>query len=198
MGCITIQDGTGSGKSAKVNSGQRLYTRGVDSSEGQQANFDGNAYNINTGLITLTNDTETPVMYVKNNEDHTLFIEAIAVGIQPSTGGGTDACYIKVIRNPKTGTIISGATDVDINSNRNYASSNTLLVDAYKGATGNTMTDGDDHLLILQNDGGRAFATINEVIPKGTSIGIKITPPSGNTSMEVYAALICYLRDPNE
>ena len=199
MGCITVQDGTGSGKSARVNSGNRLYTRGVDSTEGQQANLNGQAFNINTGYITLTNAVDTPVLYLKNNEDFDLIIEAIAVGIQPSTGGvSTEEPYITVVRQPSSGTIISNATAVDINSNRNYASSNSLDVDAYKGATGNTISGGEDHLLIQQSDGGRAFATIDGVLPKGTALGVKIKPPTSNTSMDVYVAVICYLRNPEE
>ena len=195
---MIIEDGTGSGKMAKVNSGQRLYTRSVSNTESQEANSDGDAYNINTGYITLTNDVETPVLYVKNNEDENLMIDAIALGVSSSTGGDTtDITYATVIRNPTDGTIISGATDVDIVGNRNYGSQNTPLVDAYKGATGSTMTDGDEHI-ILQLSTGRAFASINEIIPKGGSIGIKFKPLTSNTSVKVYAALVCFLKNPTE
>jgi hypothetical protein len=193
-----IVDGS-SGVTAKVNAGNRLYTRSVSNTEGQQANINGDAYNINTGYITLTNAVDTPVMYVKNNEDEALIIEAIAVGIQPSANGvSTEEPYITVVRNPTGGTIISSPANVDINSNRNYGSQNSIVIDAYKGATNKTLTGGEDHLLIQQNDGGRAFASINEVLPKGASIGVKIKPPTSNTSMDVYVALIVYLRDLTE
>ena len=178
-----------------VTTSKQLRTFAETTGEETQANLKGNAYNINTGEITLTDAVQTPVLYFKNNEDQDLLITAIAVGLKNSTGGAaTDLATITVTRNPKAGTIVSGATDVDIISNRNYGSSNTLsLSDAFKGATDITMTGGTDHLLIYQTDLGRAFATIDEVIPKGRSIGIKITPLANNTSLTCYVALICHL-----
>jgi hypothetical protein len=192
----TVQDGTGRGYHAKVDANFRLHTQAVTDTAEQAANREGDAYNINTGVITLTNATETPVLYVKNNEVRDLHIRAIAVGVGPTTGGSGGIPKITVIRNPTAGTIITSTpTDVDINTNRNFGSSNTLTVDAYKGATGDTMTDGDDHLILFQTNSGRLFATIDEVLPTGTSIGVKFAPQSGNTSQDVYCALICYLDD---
>lgn len=194
----TIRDGSGSGYLAKVNANNRLYVNAVSTDENLQASKQGNSYNINTGVITLTDDVETPVIYLKNNEVEDFHITSIAVGLGPSTGGTGGIPKITVIRNPTAGTIVSGATDVDINSNRNYGSSNTLVVDAYKGATGLTMTDGVDHIIFFQTASGRLFASVDELLPGGGSIGIKIAPQSGNTGMDVYAALICHIEDENE
>jgi hypothetical protein len=193
-----IRDGAGQGYLAKVNGNQRLYTNAITVSEDQQATKLGNSFNINSGIITLTDAADTPVLYVKNNEEQALHITAIAVGLGPSTGGSGGIPKVTVIRQPTAGTIVDNATAVDINSNRNFGSSNSLTVDAYKGATGNTMTDGTDHLILFQTANGRLFATIDEILPKGSSIGIKIDPQASNTSMDVYAALICHLEDVNE
>lgn len=190
-----IEDGAGSGYKAKVNANKRLYTNSVVVTENEQANKTGRAYNINTGKITLTNANDTPVLYLKNNETEDLHVTALAFGLGASTGGSGEV-YITVIRNPTAGTTIDNANNVAINSNRNYGSSLTLSDSlAYKGATSETMTDGDDHILIQAALSSRVFATIDEVIPKGKSLGIKIDPPAGNTSMVVYAALICHLED---
>ena len=190
-----ILDGSGNNFRAKVNSSQQLETKAVSISEAVEANRNGDAYNVNTGYITLTNGTDTPVMYLKNNETKNLVVEAIAIGIEVSTGGAsTESNRITVIRNPKTGTIISGATAVDVNSNRNYTNASSLTVDAFKGATGNTMTDGDNHLLINPGTGPRGLFTINEILPTGATIGIKFKPQASNTSVNVYAAIICYLQ----
>lgn len=189
-----IRDGTGDGYLAKVDSTNRLRSRAVESSEEHAANLLGNAYNLNTGSITLTSAADTPVAYLKNNETTNLIVTAMAVGVNHSTGGSaTDMAFITVVRNPTAGTTISNANAGAINSNRNYSSSNTLTADWYKGATGETMTDGDDHILFYHSDGNRLFATIEEVLPQGATLGIKIEPPASNTSMEVYVALICHL-----
>jgi hypothetical protein len=180
----TIRDGTGDGYLAKVNANQRLYVSAVVLDENLAATKDGRSYNINTGEITLTDDNETPV-------------SAIAVGLGPTTGGTGGIPVITVVRNPTAGTITSGS-DVDINSNRNYGSSNTLTATAKKGATGLTMTGGVDHLLFYQGTSGRLFATIDELLPGGSSIGVKITPQGSNTSMSVYCAIICHVEDVND
>jgi outer membrane protein assembly factor BamB len=198
MSEFKIKDGTGDKYRARVDKKKRLHADSVTRTQEELANIEGNAFNINTGVITLTNATETPIMYLKNNDDKDLTIEAIAVGVGPSTGGSGGIPKITIIRNPTTGTTIDNTNDVDIKSNRNYGSSNqgTNIV-AYKGATGETMTDGDDHIIFFQNSSGRLFASINEVLPKGTSIGVKFDPQTGNTSQDVYCAFICLLSDNN-
>lgn len=190
----TIIDGLSS-VAVGVNANNMMLTKAVTVAAEIEANAKGDAYNINTGIITLTDSVDTPVLYLKNNEAQDLVIVALAIGLGPDTGGSSSD-WVKgtVIRNPSAGTIVSDATSVDINSNRNYGSSNTLTADAYKGATGSTMTDGTDHLFLQLGSGGsRAFITLNEILKKGTAIGVKIDPRASNTSMDVYVAAICYL-----
>lgn len=192
----TLVDGTGGGSRINIDQNNRMHVHAIDTPEAWRANEQGDAYNINTGVITLTDSVDTPVLYLKNNETRDLRIAAIAVGLGPSTDGSGGIPKITVVRNPTVGTIITSTpTDVDVNSNRNYGSAKTLSVDAYKGATGDTMTNGEDHILFFQGAGGRLFATIDELLPKGASIGIKIDPQPSNSSMDVYCALICHLVD---
>lgn len=196
MSSLVVKDGTGTGNTVKVDGNNRAHTYSVTINEANQANEDGNAYNINTGDITLTNATETPVLYIKNNEDKDLHITAFALHAGSTTGGTTtEDVKWTVVRNPTAGTTVSNANDVDINSNRNYGSNNTLLADAYKGATGETMTDGDNHILFKSTNQSRVYAQIDELIPKGSSIGIKCAPQSSNTSMTIYAAAVCHLEN---
>jgi len=191
-----IRDGTGSAFLQKVDANNRAHIQAVNVPVNQNATKNGDSYNINTGVITLTDAVQTPILYLKNNGDKDLHITAIDVGIGPSTGGSGGIPVVTIIRDPTAGTIVSNAIDVDINSNRNFGSSKTLVVDAFKGATGNTMTDGTDHILIFQATNSRSLTPIDEVLDKGSSLGIKITPQTSNTSMDVYGALICHLDDP--
>ena len=64
-----IRDGSGKGNLAKVNNNQRLYTRAVTQAEEVLSNENGDAFNINTGIVTLTDSVNTPLLYIKNNED---------------------------------------------------------------------------------------------------------------------------------
>ncbi len=52
---MILDDGTGQGYSAKVDSNKRLYTNSVSREEVEQSIMLGNGYNINTGLVNITN-----------------------------------------------------------------------------------------------------------------------------------------------
>jgi len=190
-----LKDGTGSGYQMRIDGNNRAHVQAVTIPENEFATENEDSYNLNTGVITLTSDSETPVMYVKNNDTRDLHIRAIAVGLGPTTGGSGGIPVIKMIRNPKDGTITSGS-DIAVSSNRNFGSAKALVADQKVGATGLTMTGGTDHLILFQGAGDRLLASIDEVIPVGSTVGITVTPQSGNTSMDVYAALICDLSDP--
>lgn len=189
-----IEDGTGDGKSARVDNNKQLHTFGINETEEQQAVDLGNGYNINTGVIGLTSSTESAILYIKNNEDQDLVISALAVGVG-SAGTTTDVATVTVIRNPTTGTIIeSTPTNVDMNKNRNFGSNKTLTIDAYKGSEGETFTDGDDIAILFNNQGSRLFATLNFELSKGNSIGVKIDTNTSSGTTNVYAAAVCYLK----
>jgi hypothetical protein len=177
MSEIKIKDGEGNARLAGVTSTKRLKVDAVQRAEADNANIEGKAFNINTMGITLSDAADTAILYLENNGTETLVIESIAVGVGPSTGGSGEIPEITVVRNP---TSASFSTAVSINSNRNYGSENTL-------------TGGVDHLYFFQKEEGRLFANIKEILPKGTSMGVKFKPETGNTSQKIYAALIAYL-----
>ena len=148
-----IAGGNGGTYTAHVNSDGKLEVAAITREEDAQATLEGDSYNVNTGIIDLTDAVDTPVLYLKNNETRGLHVKAIAVGIEYDTSGSTaEIEKVTIIRNPTTGTIITSTpTNVDIKVNRNFGSTNILTADAYKGATGHTMTNGDDYLLLFQN-----------------------------------------------
>lgn len=189
----TIIDGGGTGSLAKVSSDQRLFADAVTDSREFDANKKGNAYNINTGIVNLTNATETSLIYFKNGEEDDFVVTAVVIGVWASDGDGLDM-VATFKRNPTTGDIITNQNLVSINSNRNYGSAKTLSNSlAYVGASGETATNGNSHILVRITEESRSFIGINERLPKGTAIGINITPPTSNTGMNCYIAIIGYL-----
>lgn len=148
-----------------------------------------NSYSVNTGLITLTSANESSVFYYKNTDTVNHVISRFTVFLGTSTGGSGD-WTITVRRNPIGGTIVSGASAVAINQNNHFGSNNALSATIYKGAEGNTLTNGDDLAIFGATESGRnSFALTYTVLSPGSSIGLKITPPTGNTSAKVYVAL---------
>ena len=143
---MIFEDGKGTGSKARVDANNRLHTQSVTEPEGLHSTEGGDAYNINTGLISITGDAT--LQYIKNNEDKDLVIEAIAIGSFEGITHSDDP-YITLVRNPTGGDLISDATAVSMNQNRNFGSNKTLSADAYKGKVSGTVTGGDN-IAILQ------------------------------------------------
>ena len=192
---MIITDGNGSGYQAKVSTDHRLATDSISFSRAEDAVELGDAYNINTGVISLTTANKSATLYVKNNEGSPLIISNIFYLIGNSTGGSGDM-LITVRRNPTTGTLISNATAAEMAGvNRNFGSSKTLDANIYKGAEGSTVTDGDKVIeSIFNQTPNRYILNVGSIdLPKGTSISFEITPATGNTSLDVQFALDCFL-----
>ena len=188
-----IEDGA-SGRTARVNTDNTLSVHSIAISEAEHATDLGQSYNINTGTITLTTAGVSGVLYFKNNEDINVHIDHIIILLGNTTGGATtDSTTIKVLSNPTTGTVISGATDADMIQNRNVGASSTLAADVYKGAEGNTFTDGDEMVGSLLSPGTRAAFVLDITIPKGKAIGVTIEPNDSTTNMKVMVALVCHI-----
>lgn len=187
-----IKDGTGDGYSARVDSNKRLHTQSTTETEAVHSAEIGDAYNINTGLISITGDAT--LLYLKNNEDKDLVIEAIALGSFEGITHSDDP-YITLVRNPSGGDLISDATAVSMNQNRNFGSSKTLTADVYKGKVGGTITNGDDIAILQVNPATRSFYTIDFIVPKGSSLAIKLTANRSSGTANYYTALIVHLKD---
>ena len=192
-----IQDGTGGGYAASVSPEHRLSTFSVTETEQVHAIEIGNAYNINTEFISLTGTSASAVLYFKNDEDNPFFVTAIVVGLGSATA--SDSAQMVVLRNPTAGTIVDNATAAPIKANRNFGSnkalSSTTLV--YKGADGNTLTDGDDALFIAVPHATRTFVTVDLELTKGSSLGVTIDPNLSSGSVNCYVALVGFVKDPD-
>jgi hypothetical protein len=80
-----------------VNSEQRLYVDGVERNHSADAAIKGDAYNINTGVITLTSANKSAVLYLKNNAAENLYIDTLFYLIGNSTGISTHSFTLLVI-----------------------------------------------------------------------------------------------------
>ena len=182
--------GAGPDIGAHVDQNNQMHVKAIDQTVIQDATSKGNSYNINTGTIGLTNSTASSVLYFKNDEDpvngeSTIVIDAIAIGI--GDGGTKDEkSIITIVRNPTAGTTVSNANNVDMNQNRNFGSTNTLSSTtlAYKGAQGETLTDGDDfacnfipdaNVLVRAARSGKRCGRHRTSLPRASSRGIRWT-----------------------
>jgi hypothetical protein len=196
---MIIENGVGDATKARVDGNNQVHVFAVTEDEQNSAAEKGQLYNINTGLIALTGTSDSAVLYFKNNEspingESNIIVTSVIFGLYDRSATVTDAAKATIIRNPTAGTIVDNATAVDMKSNSNFGSSNTLDSLVYKGADGYTMTDGTDHAIVLLNDGRTSVPELNVDLAKGSSLGIKVDlNTSGGANL--YIAIVCYRKD---
>jgi hypothetical protein len=190
---MKIQDNTGDGYGAKVDSHNRLWTDSLVVDESVSATFEGNAYNVNTGTINLTSANPSAVLYMQNDGNEDVVVTALFYLLGNSNGSGDSV--VDVYRNPTAGTIVSSGTNFAA-INRDFGSANDLEAVLKKGAEGQTITDGTVVISSIFSGVGRQVVAVGALILRpGNSIGIVVEPPAGNTSMDIQAALSCYVKE---
>jgi len=190
---MLIEDGKGTGYKARVDSGNRLHISSVSETASVHAVREGDAYNLNTGNISFS--AAGTLLYLKNNEDRDLFIESIAFGA--GSASTSDIGELTIKSNISGGDLISDATAIPINQNRNIGSSKTLTATAYIGKSSGTSTGGSDVLFVYTSSASRALVTVNLIIKKGSNIAIIYDPKLSSGSVKAYVAAICYLVSPD-
>jgi hypothetical protein len=191
-----IIDGTGNGNRVQVDSDHRLHVNSVTRSQDEQAALLGVAYNLSTGSISLTSANESCIAYVKYTGIDPFVIKEILMIPSDSTGGSGNAS-IQIQRNPTSGTIVSNAVPFSSIQNRDFASSNNLdnESDIFKGAEGDTLIGGSSFAFTTRDNFNIpiTFDAANIVLRKGNSLGVCITPPTGNTAQTWVCAIIGFV-----
>jgi len=190
----TIEDGTGSGFSVKVDGENRLFSRSITESEFEYSVRKGSSFNVNTEFLTITGSSETPIMYLKSNEDKDIILAAWFIGTDNSSGG-TRSGLMRVYFNPTAGSIISSGTDVTP-VNRQGGSSNTLDLDVKSGGDGFTATGYDSTPVLYQTQGAsaRAFGNVQLSLKKGSSVVVTYLP-NGAQPVEIYTGFQLYISE---
>lgn len=176
-----ITDGKGKGFSAGVDLNNRLLVNSISETLFQYAAEIGDAYFIGTPLVTLTNDSDSAIFYLENNEDSPLILGNFFFIAEATTGGSPNIFRSTWYKNP---TSISSATSTTP-LNQNFGSSSTLDATAQYGAQGSTVTGGSIVASLSFPIGQFNNIDANLILEKGSSFAITITPPTGNTSMAV-------------
>jgi hypothetical protein len=178
----TIQDGTGTKLKLKVTNANRALVQSVVITEEDDAITRGEGYQIASGTQSFTGATETGILYIKNNDDRDFVLDRAVLILGSAVGAGsTDDWTFTVLRNPTAGTTITNESNAGI-SNSNHGSANIPSVDAYKGSEGDTITDGSGAAQPIKQSIDRIILPLGRRLPKGTTIGFRITPPAGTTS----------------
>jgi hypothetical protein len=184
-----IQDATGNGFEAGVDSTNRLLVEAVNLVVREEAVLLGASFELGT-LQTLTVDTELGLIFVRNNGDRTIIIDRFEFSGTASTGGSGSTMLLTLYK----GAALTNGTS-SAAANANFASALTLDADIETG-NGSTSTV----------SGGTAFGSSYITfegestfdgpwaLPRGSQIVMAATPPSGNTSMGFTVRILTHLQ----
>lgn len=194
-GDIVISDGR-SGNKAKVDLQNRLHTAAVSKSAVIDASIDGETFFITTGTVSLTSDTESWLLYVKNDDTVQWVVESIEASFGASAGGSGDS-FNQFNVGATEGTLIDSGIDIPA-INLNIGSPKKLSSTVKLGGEGKTLTNGINTPKTLIPEGSliRTFSAGPVVIPPGSAFAIAYTPPSGNTSQNTSTQIVVF-RDIN-
>lgn len=190
-----IVDGKGRGFRAAVNSDRQLVTRATVVEQRLASSLDSNYFEATTGKITLTNDSDTAMIFLQNsNNGKSMVIDRIFYDFFTSTNGtGVDGTLTYYI-NPTANTSATVITP----TNTDFGSSVSAVGTFYGGTTAiDAFTSGSVWWTAYITD--QQSITVEEgriVLPNGSSFGIKVDPPTGNTSMAVNINIAFYYFNP--
>jgi len=191
---MIIQDGTGAGYKGKVDENFRLHTESVNRSALTEAVFQGEAFNFNTGSMTLTSANESATGYLKYEGADPFVITEILFILGATTGGSGDGTA-RIYKNPTGGTIVTNALAIEVAANRDFSSSISVTGDLFKGAEGYTTTGGTIFADTARSSFGTviSFDAAEIILRKGNSLSVSWEPPTGNTSQNVKIAATGYI-----
>jgi hypothetical protein len=190
-----LKDGTGKGNTAKVDSNNRLHVGAVSREEERYALAKGDFFITSSGVVTLTDDAETTVWYIKNNSDRDLYLGTYIISGGPSTGGSGPG-KTKTYSAPSATSPIITEAKAGVEGNANLASSKQFNGLVYRGETGDNLVGGIGFNTIFHpNDVFNFQTNVDSVLPKGTDGVFTFTAPTGNTSQEIIMTVLCYYLD---
>lgn len=182
-----IQDGTGSNRRVRVGNANRLFTESTTRSEREEQAINGEAYIVGTGFVNLTTTGTSAVLYFKNNEDFDLVITRFLIGVKKSVGGTENFITGIIYKNPTS--MVSGTGNPLAINNVNFGSSNTVDSDSEIGQQGALLAGGSAYLATVAPTESLTSEDASTILPKGSSIGVFITPPPGNTSIDISVGI---------
>lgn len=190
---MQVEGGNNPNNAVHVDDEGKMQTRSVTITEQASKALVGETFNINTGLVTLTNDTETPLFYFKNTgESKPIILTRIFITFLTSTGGSGHVLGC-VKRGTTGGTILD--QDLEKVSNFNFGASVEPNAELRFGATNITETGGTPvPEFLFTGDNQRHIIPFDSItLPRGASALFTFTPPAGNTSIIVQAGANVYI-----
>lgn len=190
MSTLTGVDETGSRRDVGVD-GDRLKVRSITTDEIEAAVAGGLGFQMYSGKITITTDVQQMVFSLENNEANDIFITSGTFGTSSSTNGVDNVILIEQVGNILASDPIISASDALV-TNRNGGSPRAFDGTVKKGPAAMAGTEVETNGTLGDFTRSKTFA-ITAQLTKGGRIGIAVTPPAGNTNMDLTLVVIFHI-----
>ena len=177
-----ILDGKGRGYRAAVTPNQRLRAEATVIDPEDDAIRVGEGWQITSAPVTYTADTATGILYIKNNGAKDLVLDRAVLAL--GTADGTGDWTFQAVRNPDDGItndLQTNAIPAGI-SNSNHGSAKTPDAEYFLGVQGDNFAGGSGAPLPVKQTENRVVFPFGRRLPLGSSIGFRLTAPTGTTS----------------
>lgn len=190
-------EGTSRGSSglnkAGVTSEGELLTRAIAIPDEEHAVAEGDSWGLYSGRLTMTTDARQAMIMLESQEDRDLIITGVTIGTGPSTGGANNAILVEQVGNVlSTDDIYQNGTDA-IAYNRNAGRASNSFTGTVKVGPNNDFAASVSPSGVLGDFTAPSSFEVLAQIPKGGRVGLAITPPAGNTSMDITISLSFFL-----
>ena len=170
---MIIEDGTGSGRTAGVNLENKLEVVAVTASTEHSTNHShGLAFNVCAEIIPIgtdpsSGDTESCILYIKNESEKDIIFEGIDIRL-----GGSGLEDVIEVRGRNVGTPIGGSTAAPINLN--LGSGNSAEGTFLKGGSITGLSEGETLQKIWITSNGTKSNNFNQdiIVPKNRVLTI--------------------------
>jgi hypothetical protein len=186
-----IEDGTGTGKTLRVNGANQASVIAESIGAGVYAAIEGGFYVLTSGDLVLSSDNASAALLLKYGGDRSLVISRLIFTIGESTGGASNLATVQFWQNP---TDLIGGTERDA-INRNFSATDNLVGVKKLGAEGLAFSGGQQFAQQSSSAIGVFDIDISRdpfVLEVSNAIGLSILPPAGNTNATYRLAIFAY------
>lgn len=180
------------GNTANVDDSGRLRTFAVTQDQDVASATDGQAFLITHPIVNLTDDTESFVFYLENDDTVPWILRDIRAVFGKSSGANGGEFSSRTVVNPTGGTILSGDSGAAINLQ--VGAPQILPSTVKSGGQGITATGGSSLFpsIITEDQDTVAFIGGPLILPPSTSFAYAVTPATGNTSINIKVSILAF------
>lgn len=199
-----LEDGTGTGRRARVTNENRLSVDSVSFSAEENAIRRGEGWQLaaavpGVGHVEFQDDQQTAMLYFENTDPLDMILDRLVV-VLGSVTGGTGDWFLQAVRNPTVGTISNpaGVSNSNHGSSKEYPGSvfrslSPVTNGGVAGTDFDTITGGTGAVLPIQQTSNRIVLPLGRRLPTGSSFGVRLTPPTGTTAARALVVAHVYL-----